>query len=54
MIDLTHTLTPAALEPQLERFWDASARKIEALQAAFDPAEGAPVFTVDGRYTSRG
>ena len=54
MIDLSHTLTPASLLPKLERFWDASAAKIRAIEHDFDPDRGAPVFTVEGRYTTRG
>ncbi len=54
MIDLSQPITPASLEPKLERLWEASARKIHAVEKHFDPAQGAPVFTVEGRYTSRG
>jgi len=34
--------------------WAASAAKIRSLEATYDPAAGAPVFTIKGRYTSRG
>jgi unsaturated chondroitin disaccharide hydrolase len=34
--------------------WDLSARKIRAMEKAYDAAKGSPVFTVDGRWTSRG
>ena len=54
MIDLDHTLTPASLRSKLERFWDVSAQKIDAIERDIDPSRGAPVFTVKGRYTSRG
>lgn len=54
MIDLTHTLTPAALVRNLERFWTASGQKVDSIETSFDATRGAPVFTVDGRYTSRG
>ena len=54
LIDLTKKLTPADLAPKLDRFWEASAAKIDAIERAFDPADGAPVFTVEGRYTTRG
>jgi unsaturated chondroitin disaccharide hydrolase len=34
--------------------WSLSAEKIRSVEATYDPARGSPVFTVDGRYTSRG
>ena len=47
-------LTPQKLRPGLERLFELSAARILALEAAWDPAGGTPVFTVRGRYTSRG
>ena len=54
VIQVDDTLTPEALAPALARMWDLSAAKIRALDARYDPADGAPVFTVEGRYTARG
>lgn len=54
MIDLSTPLTPAQLAPKLDRFWQLSGQKIDAIERTFDPADGAPVFTVRGRYTTRG
>ena len=54
MISLNSTLTPSALEPGLARIWNASAAKIQAIEQHLDGSKGAPVFTVRGRYTSRG
>ncbi len=54
MIRLDPSLTPQALRPDLDRLLEVSAEKIHALQKAWDPRQGAPVFTVQGRYTSRG
>ncbi len=48
------TVTPAALAQKLRRFWELSGQKILAIEHAYEPARGAPVFTVDGVYTSRG
>jgi hypothetical protein len=42
------------LAAKLDNVWDASAQAIRAIEAHFDPAQGAPVFTVDGRYATRG
>jgi hypothetical protein len=54
MIALSQTLTPHDLVPRIERLFELSAAKIHLLQRRWDPADGAPVFTVEGRYRSRG
>ncbi|MBN1173246.1 MAG: hypothetical protein JXA67_13815, partial [Micromonosporaceae bacterium] len=54
MIDLTKAPSLAELEPKITRLWNRSAETINAMEARFDPAAGAPVFTVAGRYTARG
>lgn len=54
MIQLDLGLTPAALLPKIEKLWTASAAKIRSIDDAWQPANGAPVFTIEGRYTSRG
>jgi hypothetical protein len=54
MIRIDTTLTPASLRKDIERLFEASAGKIFALERTWDPAKGAPVVTVAGRYTSRG
>lgn len=48
------TLTPAKLVRKIERLFELSAPKIAALEKTWRPADGAPVFTVRGRYTARG
>ncbi len=54
MLKIDDRLTPAALEKKIESFWDLSASKILAIEEGFDLSRGAPVFTVAGKYTSRG
>jgi len=54
VIRIDPSLTPASLAPGLARMWGASGAKIHALESRWDPAAGAPVFTVAGRYASRG
>ena len=54
MIDLSHPPSMTSLEKKIERLWEASAIKIRAIEEHFDTAQGAPVFTVEGRYTTRG
>jgi unsaturated chondroitin disaccharide hydrolase len=54
MIAVDPAVTAASLRPRLERLFELSAGKIAALERRWDPADGAPVFTRDGRYTTRG
>jgi len=53
MIDL-NTLTAADLKPGIRRVFEQVAGKVMLLDKAWDPGAGTPVFTIDGRYTSRG
>jgi hypothetical protein len=54
MISLDPTLTPRALAAAAARVFTAAAPKIASLHRTWDPAKGTPVFTINGRYTSRG
>jgi hypothetical protein len=54
MIQIDPKLTPAALKAPLARFFKLSGEKILLLERQWDPAKGTPVFTVKGRYTTRG
>src|SRR5437764_10975893 len=51
-------LSPAealqALTPKVRRLFELSAAKIVALEKSWQPAHGSPVFTVHGKYSSRG
>src|SRR5438874_255790 len=53
-IQIDHKLTPAKLLPKIERLFELSAQKILDLARAWKSGHGAPVFTVKGRYTTRG
>jgi len=46
-------LTAERLTPKAARFFDLAGPKILGLHAAWDAGRGAPVYTVDGRYTTR-
>ena len=48
------SLTPARLQKKVSRVFELAGQKISALNAAWDPVKGTPVFTVKGQYTSRG
>jgi unsaturated chondroitin disaccharide hydrolase len=47
-------LTPQKLAPKIERLFDLSAQKILSIEKTWKPQDGTPVFTVKGRYTTRG
>ena len=54
MIRLDQRLTPKALLPAIDRMFDLSGRKVGLIEKVWNPADGTPVFTVRGKYTSRG
>ena len=54
MIRIDRIRTPSELLARIDRLFELSAAKIDALEKAWNPANGAPVFTVDGAYTARG
>jgi len=51
---IDRTRTPAELLPKISRLFELSAAKIHAIEHTWRPEDGAPVFTVDGRYRARG
>ncbi|MCC7519854.1 MAG: glycoside hydrolase family 88 protein [Verrucomicrobiae bacterium] len=54
MITPDHSLSLASLKPKIARLFGLSAVKIRSLEKSWHPGQGAPVFTVKGRYTARG
>src|ERR1700686_2608911 len=54
MVQTPSDLTPAALAPKLRRLFELSASKIRSIEKLWEPSQGSPVFTVNGKYTSRG
>ena len=53
MIQFDRTRTPKDLLPRINRLFELSAGKIQSLERSWTPSSGAPVFTVEGRYTAR-
>jgi hypothetical protein len=53
-IKIDQSLTATKLTPKINRLFELSAAKIRNLQKAWNPSKGTPVFTIKGRYTSRG
>ena len=54
MFQIDASLKPADLSRKLDRMWELSAGKIRSLEKSWEASKGAPVFTVQGRYTARG
>ena len=54
MIEINNGITFASLTPKLEAFWTLSAAKIRLLEERYDTDQGSPVYTIGGRYTTRG
>lgn len=53
-MNINETLTANDLTADLARFWELSGQKIDLILKEYDPAQGSPVFTVDGKYSTRG
>ena len=53
-MQIDNQLTPQALAPLTREVFTHAARKVRSLEAAWNPSDGSPVFTVNGKYTSRG
>ncbi len=54
MIHIQNTLAPATLAPKLDQFFSLAKTKIATLDREYDESKGSPVFTVAGKYTTRG
>lgn len=54
MLKINYELTPADLMLKVRRMWDVSAEKIRSIESLCHPSEGALVYTVRGRYVTRG
>ncbi len=54
MIKIQNDINPADLKAGIEKLWDVSAPKIFSIAKTYDRAQGSPVYTVNGRYTTRG
>lgn len=54
MINTNKVLKVKDLENQLQHFWQLSGEKINLIDKNYDLLKGTPVYTVEGRYTTRG
>jgi unsaturated chondroitin disaccharide hydrolase len=53
-IKVNSQITPRSLLPKVRRVFELSAKKILDLEKKWDVVSGTPVFTVGGKYSSRG
>ncbi len=53
-MQIKNDLKPGDLKKALERLWELSGHKILLLRNEYDNSQGSPVFTQDGKYTTRG
>jgi len=53
-IKIDFKLTPQRLLPRIERLFEWSAQKILSIEKTWRPEQATPVFTVKGKYTTRG
>ncbi len=51
---VNYDLKAKDLEKQFQTFWQLSGDKIMSIKESFDPSLGTPVFTVNGKYATRG
>jgi hypothetical protein len=54
MIKINFSLEAGDLARSLEKFWMLSGEKIRLIEKNYDASKGSPVFTIDGKYTTRG
>ena len=54
MIKIKTGLKTSGLDAKLRKFWTVSGDKISLIEKNYDRSKGSPVFTVGGKYTTRG
>jgi hypothetical protein len=54
MIKTDQNLTTDSLSGKLEKFWQLSGEKIHLIDKQYEESKGSPVFTVNGKYSTRG
>ncbi len=53
-MNINNDLKLDGLASKFEKFWHLSGQKIHAIENEYDASKGSPVFTVEGKYTTRG
>ncbi|HSN08523.1 MAG TPA: hypothetical protein VLS85_05775, partial [Hanamia sp.] len=54
MIKVNPELRATDLSGKLSRFWELSGKKIQLIEKNYDENNGSPVFTIEGKYSTRG
>lgn len=54
MIRLDPSLSPSDLTPHTQKLWQLLGKKVFLIDREYDVSKGSPVFTVNGKYTTRG
>ncbi len=54
MINIDNDLSPKDLAPAIVKMWEAAACCLQSIDESWNPVDGSPVFTVEGRYTAQG
>jgi hypothetical protein len=54
MMRINDKLKPEDLSGKLNRFWQLSDEKIHLIEKQYDESKGSPVFTIEGKYSTRG
>jgi len=53
-MEIDNTITFKDVSKELKSFWELVIKKVHALEKNYDETKGSPVFTIDGKYTTRG
>lgn len=54
MLNIDFQIIPEDLKEELSAFWELSGEKIRLIDENYDTSKGSPVFTVNGKYSTRG
>ena len=54
MIKIDYNIKASDLNARLSKFWSLSGEKVRLIEREYDHSKGAPVFTVNGKYSTRG
>lgn len=51
---IDHSIEIHSLTHPLKRFWELATEKVNLIQQEYDETQGSPVFTIEGKYTTKG
>jgi unsaturated chondroitin disaccharide hydrolase len=54
MLNINYKIKAEEFSQKLQKFWSLSGEKIRMIERDYDSSKGSPVFTVNGKFTSRG